>query len=247
MWRRLLLWVFVAIVGCGEPPSVPPTAEQQAQSFCGGCPGGGTCVQTLAGAFACLRECENTPTSRCGAAQPCCAPARGRALDDGGLMYQEVPSFDQGQFGVCLPRTVGRACDPGASAPPETTTTPDLVGQYAGSFRATRTSDRPPMEGVAEQEPAYGIEITRGSTADFVLTVDTGCALNAMRSASGATIVAGQRCTSQTLMRGADFTVSSGDATLTGTQLVVRLTFRYARSGGTDTGSFAWEYTGTRR
>lgn len=162
-------------------------------------------------------------------------------------MYEEVPSFDVGQFGVCLPRNVGRVCDPGASAPPETSMSPDLVGQYAGSFRATRTSDLPPMEGVAEEEPTYGIEITRGTTADFVLTVDAGCALRAMPSASGATIVAGQRCSSMTLMRGADFTVSSGDATLTGSQLVVRLTFRYARSGGTDTGSFVWEYTGTRR
>lgn len=61
------------------------------------------------------------------------------------------------------------------------------------------------------------------------------------------TVTAGQRCAPQEFMRGSQLTVTEGSAELVGGRLTLRVRFRYARTDGSDAGSYAWEYTGAHR
>lgn len=225
MNRRVLLGL-VTLGACGAPTSFPPgpSASPGCPRFVAGvftdtpCLSSQACLSLVTGTV-CARRCYQG--DEC-SAPLCCLPAAG--LPHGYCL--EPPGGDRS---VCA----------GSPSPPSA-----FIGTYAGSFASTRTSDRPPSEGVVEQEPAYNIAVSR----DLLFAIDPNCALTGTASTSAAiSFTAGQRCAPQELLRGATLTLQSGEATLAGGSLTVRLAFRYALAGGTDTGSYDWEFTGTRR
>ena len=231
------LWILVLLVcACsgstpsGTSPSGCPRTEA-GQFTDAPCPTGYTCT-TLVTDMACVPRCQSDadcPTTQCcqrltdslGYARPyggCIAPLRGDRNLCGG------------------PSAVNDA-----GAPPS----PAFVGAYGGSYTATRISDRPPMEGRVTNEPAYGIAVMQAGFTGLLFALDTGCSFDASGSGTRATLIPNARCTSREILNGAALTVTSGTAELAGAQLTVRVSFRYQL--GDDSGSLAWEYTGTRR
>lgn len=218
----------------GSPSSSTPSgcARQEGGQFTDTpCPANYVCTDLVTDR-ACVPRCQSDadcPTTQCcqrltdlsGFARPyggCIAPLRGDRSVCGG---------------------------PSATADAGTPASPAFLGSYGGSFVLTRTSDRPPMEGVVSSEPAYGITVTRAGFTGLLVAIDTGCAFEASGNGTMATLIPNARCTSQELLRGAALTVTSGTAEIAGAQLTVRASFRYVL--GSDMGTLAWAYTGTRR
>lgn len=230
----VLALCFVACVG-NTSPSATPTGCSRTE---GGlftntpCPSGYVCTDLVTN-NACVARCQSDadcPTTQC------C-----QRLTDGN-------GFARSYGGCIAPFSGDRSVcgGPNARADAGPPTSAEFLGAYVGSFVLTRTSDRPPMEGVVSREPAYGVVVMRAGFTGLLVTLDPACTYEAAGSGTAATLIGNvQGCIAQELLRGATLTLTSGTATIAGAQLFVRASFRYSLGG--DTGTLDWEYTGTRR